>query len=144
MAINVEFERLDEHHDLFRVNAKAVPEIVMDFSKLTAEERNEEHMGARILCVAALACFTNTFVNSLKRNGAEVKSMSASAVTSKEKDEVLRTRYTELQINVEVGLAEKDRAVFEVVKDTMLRGSLLTYSLEDALELDYNLTMKAV
>jgi len=143
MAVNVEFERLDENRDLFKVNAKAVPEIIMDFSKITPQERNEEHMGARILCVAALACYTNTFVNALERNGAVVKSMTASASTSKEKDEVNRTRYTELTLNVEVGLDEKDRETFETVKDSMLNGSLLTYSLEEGMEVDYNLSMKA-
>jgi len=140
----VTFERLDEHRDLFVVGAKAVPEIIMDFSKITAEERNQEHMGARILCVAALACYTNTFVNALQRNGAVVKSMTASASSEKEKDEVNRTRYTSLDISVEVGLEEKDRAVFETVKDSMLNGSLLTYSLEEGMQVSYDLSMKAV
>lgn len=140
----VTFERLDENRDLFVVGAKAVPEIIMDFSKITPEERNQEHMGARILCVAALACYTNTFVNALQRNGAVVQSMTASASTEKEKDEVNRTRYTTLDITVEVGLEEKDRAVFETVKDSMLNGSLLTYSLEEGMQVGYDLRMKAV
>lgn len=101
-------------------------------------------MGSRILCVAALACYTNTFVNALERNGAVVKSMTGSAEATKDKDEVMRTRYTELEINVEVGLEEKDREIFERVKDNMLNGSLLTYSLEEGMEVDYNLSMVAV
>ena len=39
------FERLDENHDKFVVGAKAVPEIIMDFSSITPEERNQESMG---------------------------------------------------------------------------------------------------
>ncbi|HAS89750.1 MAG TPA: osmotically inducible protein OsmC [Desulfovibrio sp.] len=140
----VEFERLDKNRDCFKVGAKAVPEIIMDFSSITPEERNQESMGSRMLCVAALACYSNTFVNALERNGAEVKSMTGSAEASKDKDEVMRTRYTELEINIEVGLEEKDREIFETVKDNMLNGSLLTYSLEEGMEVDYNLTMKAV
>ncbi|TIH18133.1 osmotically inducible protein OsmC [Marinifilum sp. JC120] len=140
----VEFERLDENRDSFKVGAKAVPEIIMDFSSITPEERNQESMGSRMLCVAALACFSNTFVNALERNGVVVKSMSGSAEATKDKDEVMRTRYTELEINFEVGLEEKDREIFETVKDNMLNGSLLTYSLEEGMEVDYNLSMKAV
>lgn len=140
----VEFERLDENRDCFKVGAKAVPEILMDFSSLTPEERNQESMGSRMLCVAALACFSNTFVNALERNGATVKSMSGSAEASKDKDEVMRTRYTEMEINFEVGLDEKDREIFETVKDNMLNGSLLTYSLEEGMEVDYNLSMVSV
>ncbi|OIO05944.1 MAG: osmotically inducible protein OsmC [Desulfovibrionaceae bacterium CG1_02_65_16] len=140
----VTFERLDENRDLFRVGAKAVPEIIMDFSKLTPEERGQEHMGARLLCVAALSCYTGTFVNALQRHGAQVKSMTASATLSKEKDEVNRTRYTTLDISVEVGLEEKNRTIFETVKDSMLNGSLLTYSLEEGMAVSYDLKMNAV
>ncbi|NDV18334.1 osmotically inducible protein OsmC [Pseudodesulfovibrio sp. JC047] len=138
------FERLDENRDKFVVGAKAVPEIIMDFSSITPEERNQESMGSRILCVAALSCYCNTMVNAFKRNDVEVKSLTGSAAASKEKDEVNRTRYTELEIHIEVGLDEKDRDVFETVKDNMLNGSLLTYSLEEGMEVDYNIEMKAV
>ncbi|QJB56772.1 OsmC family protein [Pseudodesulfovibrio sp. zrk46] len=137
----VKFERLDENRDKFVVGAKAVPEIIMDFSSITPEERNSEAMGSRILGVAALACYTNTMVNAFKRQGVEVKSLTGSATASKDKDEVNRTRYCELEINIEVGLEEKDREVFESVKDNMLNGSLLTYSLEEGMEVDYNIEM---
>lgn len=140
----VYFERLDENRDKFIVGAKAVPEIIMDFSSITPEERNQESMGSRMLCVAALSCYCNTMVNAFKRNGVEVKSLTASAAAKKDKDEVNRTRYVELEIHVEVGLEEKDREVFESVKDNMLNGSLLTYSLEEGMEVDYNIEMKVV
>lgn len=140
----VYFERLDENRDKFNVGAKAVPEIIMDFSSITPEERNQESMGSRMLCVAALSCYCNTMVNAFKRNNVEVKSLTASAAAKKDKDEVNRTRYVELDIHVEVGLEEKDRAVFESVKDNMLNGSLLTYSLEEGMEVDYDIEMKAV
>ena len=83
-------------------------------------------------------------VNAFKRNDVEVKSLTGSASAIKDKDEVNRTRYTELEINIEVGLEEKDREVFETVKDNMLNGSLLTYSLEEGMEVDYNIEMKVV
>jgi len=141
MAVTVTYDRKDENTDLFRLGAKSIPEVVIDYSGLTEEERNQEHMGARVLCMAALACYTNTFANSLRRKGAEVKFMRAQASSAKEKDEVMRTRYTTLNIRVEVGLAEKDRELFDAVADDMLRGSLLTYSLEEAMEVDYDLHM---
>lgn len=140
----VYFERLDENRDKFTVGAKAVPEIIMDFSAITPEERNQESMGARMLCVAALSCYCNTMVNAFKRNNVEVKSLRASATANKEKDEVNRTRYVGIDIHVEVGLAERDRAVFEAVKDNMLNGSLLTYSLEEGMEVDYDIEMQAM
>ncbi|NJB66493.1 putative OsmC-like protein [Desulfobaculum xiamenense] len=141
MAVNVTYERLDENNDLFTLGAQALPEIRVDYAALSAEDRNQEHMGARLLCMAALACYTNTFANSLKRKGAEIKFMRANATTSKDKDEVMRTKYCTLDITVEVGLDEQYREAFEEVKDNMLNGSLLTYSLEEAMDVDYKLSM---
>lgn len=141
MAVNVTYDRVDGNTDLFNLGAQALPEIRVDYSELSADDRNQEHMGARLLCMAALACYTNTFANSLTRKGAEIKFMRAHATTSKDKDEVMRTKYCTLDITVEVGLDEQFRDAFEEVKDNMLNGSLLTYSLEEAMDVDYTITM---
>jgi len=144
MAVNVTYEKTSPTLDTFTIGAQALPELKIDYSALSQEDRNQEHTGARFLCAAALACFTNTFTNALVRKGAEVKSMTASAEISKEKDDLMRTRYTEIILQVEVGLDEANREIFEQVKENMLAGSLVTYTLEDTIEFDYDLTMKAV
>lgn len=144
MAVKVTYEKTSPTLDTYGIGAQALPELNLDYSALSQEDRNQEHTGARFLCAASLACFTNTFTNALVRNGAPVKSMTASAEISKEKDDLMRTRYTEIILKVEVGLDESHAEIFETVKDNMLAGSLVTYTLEDVIEFDYDLTMKAV
>lgn len=144
MAVTVTYEKTKPTLDTFHIGARALPELKIDYADLTQDERNQEHTGARLLCAAALACFTNTFTNALARHGVEVKSMKASAEIFKDKDEVMRTRYTNITLAVEVGLDESQRETFETVKENMLAGSLVTYTLEEAIEFDYDLTMTVV
>ncbi len=141
MAVTVEYERISESGNLFRVGARSLPDLLIDYAGLSDEERDQEHMGARLLCTAALACYTNTFLNALKRKGAVVKDLKAWATTAKDKDEVLRTRYMSLEIRLAVWLDESHRKAFEEVRESMLNGSLLTYSLEEAMDVDYELVM---
>ena len=58
---------------------------------------------------------------------------------SKEKDEIRRTKVTEIAISIDVGLDDKDMPVFEKCKKIMQRGCLITYSLEDAIEIEYEI-----
>ncbi|MDY0305555.1 MAG: osmotically inducible protein OsmC, partial [Desulfovibrionaceae bacterium] len=96
-----------------------------------------------LLMAAALTCFVNTMANDLKaRNVSRVAPIEAHAEITKEKDDHLRTRYTHIELNVESEVAEVDRAAYEAVRSVLLRGSLLTYSLENGMELDYNIEAK--
>lgn len=49
-----------------------------------------------------------------------------------------------LILDVEIGLEEKYRDIYKKVEENMLDGSLLTYSLEAGMEVEYNLSMVAV
>jgi uncharacterized OsmC-like protein len=122
----------------FRTGARSLSEIRFDFAGLSREEINGEHLGARLLLCAALACYTNTFVNALKAAGVEAGSMSARAGIEKERDDILRTRYTRILLELEVGVDEKDEAAFQRVREDMERGSLLTYSLDEGIEMEYD------
>ncbi|MBN2123774.1 MAG: PAS domain S-box protein [Deltaproteobacteria bacterium] len=77
-------------------------------------------------------------INALKAAGVETRSVSAKAGIEKEKDEILRTRYTRLLLELEVGVDEKDATSFERVREDMERGSLLTYSLDEGIEVEYD------
>jgi hypothetical protein len=108
--------------------------------KLDPEVRKEEHMGARLLLAAALACYVNTMAGDLQRGGVErIGEIRASADIGKEKDSSMRTRYTHVDINVETKVDEADRPVFESVRNSLLHGSLVTYSLEEGIDVDYEI-----
>ena len=137
----VELERRGDDVQWFSLGAKSMPEMTIDWSHLTKEERDKEHYGARFLCAAALACFCNTFYNALKRGGAKVKSLKAKATIRKEKDSILRTRYTQIVLEMEVGLDEADGPIFESVKEELDLGSLVTYSLPEGIQVEHDLRM---
>jgi len=122
----------------FRTGARSLSEIRFDFAGLSREEINGEHLGARLLLCATLACYTHTFVNALKAAGVETRSMSARAGIEKEKDDIMRTRYTRILLELGVGVDEKDEATFQRVREDMERGSLLTYSLDEGIEIEYD------
>ena len=127
----------------FDMGAAALPRLTIDRKGLTKEQMGNDHYGARLLCAATLACFTGTFANALIRQGANLKGMTAKAGIEKDKDDYMRTRFTVIHMDIEVDLDEKDRSIFESVDESMKSGSLVTYSLQDAIEMDIHVHMKA-
>ncbi len=123
---------------VFKTGAKSLAEIHFDFSNLTKEEVSGEHLGARLALCASLSCYCNIFTTNLIAAGVEVKSMKAGATIEKEKDEILRTKYTRISLELEVGVGEKDEAVFERVREDMERRPLLAYSLDEGIEVEYD------
>ncbi|MEW6664211.1 MAG: OsmC family protein [Thermodesulfobacteriota bacterium] len=127
----------------FDMGAAALPRLTIDRKGFTKDQLGNDHYGSRLLCAASLACFTNTFANALIRQGVNLKGMNAKAEIEKDKDDYMRTRFTVIHMDVEVVLDEKDRPIFESVDESMKSGSLVTYSLQDAIEMDIHVRMVA-
>ncbi len=119
--------------------AKGVADIVVDIAGVSAEDKSNEHIGGRLLLSACLSCFTNTLFNDLTKAGGTVNSIEARAATEKAKDSSLRTKYDNIAIEVDVDVDGLDDAAFESVRSTLLRGSLVTYSLDEGIEMDYEI-----
>jgi len=134
----VKFRRESVEVQHFNIGAAGLPQIIIDRRGFTREQLSNDHYGARFLCAATLACFTNTFANALIRRGAIVKTMTGRAEIEKDRDEFMRTRFTVIHMDIEIDLDQKDREIFESVNEEMKTGSLVTYSLQDAIEMDIN------
>jgi len=139
MAVEVTLKREGDDIQAFNIGAQSLPELIIDWSRLSKEERDVEHFGARFLCAAALACFGNTFYNALKRDGAKVKSFNARASITKERDAIFRTRYTKINLEVRVGLQDEDEPLFQSVCEELELGSLVTYSLPEGIEVEHDI-----
>ncbi len=140
MNVKVKLIRSEDGQYTIDLGSKALPRITYNPMALDPEVRKEEHMGARFLLAAALACYVNTFAGDLKRGGAtQVAEVRAEAEVEKERGSDLRTRFTHIDLNVETEVAEADRQLFESVRQALLNGSLTTYSLEDGIEFDYEI-----
>jgi uncharacterized OsmC-like protein len=135
--VQVTLRREGDDVQHFDLGAKSLPEIVIDWSALSKAEQDVEHFGARFLCVAALACFGNTFYNALRREGATVKSFDARASIKKEKDAIFRTRYTKILLEVNVKTDDED--AFSSVCEELELGSLVTYSLPEGIEVEHDI-----
>jgi len=135
--ITVEYVR--EGEDLHRLitGSDAFPEIRIDYSNIPPDKRGGS--AVRLLCASNLYCFAGTLAAALTARGADVKSMTGKATALKEKDEIRRTKITEIALSIDVALYEKDMPVFEKCKKIMQRGCLITYSLEDAIEIKYEI-----
>jgi uncharacterized OsmC-like protein len=135
--ITVEYVRHGEDLHRLITGSGALPEIQIDYSNIPPDKRGGN--AVRLLCASNLYCFAATLASALTARGAELKSMTGKATAIKEKDEIRRTRITEIMISIDVELDDKDMPVFEKCKKIMQRGCLITYSLEDAMEIEYEI-----
>lgn len=139
MSVKVSLTRTEQGAYSIDLGSAALPRITYDPMALAPEVRKEEHMGARLLLAAAMACYINTMSGDLARGGAGAAEIRAEAEIQKEQDSQLRTRYTHIELRVETKVAQGDEPVFESVRQSLLRGSLVTYSLEEGIEFDYSI-----
>lgn len=140
MSVTVKLTRGQDGKFSAQLGSAALPAVSWDPAALTPEQRQDEHLGARLLLLAALACYVNTLAADLKTGGAnQVGEINASAEITKERGSNLRTRFTNIAIKVAIPVEAQDRKVFETVRNSLLNGSLVTYSLEEEIELDYNI-----
>jgi uncharacterized OsmC-like protein len=135
--LTVEYIRDGEDMHRLTMGSDAIPEITIDYADIPPDKRGGN--AVRLLCAANLYCFAGTLATALTARGADVKSMTGKATALKEKDEIRRTKITEIAISIDVALDEKDVPVFEKCKKIMQRGCLVTYSLEDAIEIEYEI-----
>ncbi|OLN28282.1 hypothetical protein DVDV_1663 [Desulfovibrio sp. DV] len=117
----------------------ALPVIAYDNSALSAEGKGNEHFGGRLLVAAAIACYTNSLWNDIKRAAGRPVRMTATATVSKEKTDSMRTAFTHIDLRVDVSAEDLDEASFDTIQSALYRGSLVTYSLEEGLEFDYEI-----
>ena len=140
MSVTVNLTRAPDGKFSAQPGSAALPVVTWDPAALTLQQRQDEHLGARLLLLAALACYVNTLAADLHNGGAkQVGEIKATADITKERGSNLRTRFTNIAIAVETPVDAQDLEIFETVRRSLLNGSLVTYSLEEEIELDYNL-----
>lgn len=125
----------DIHHLV--MNSRALPEIRINYTGIPMDERGGT--AVRLLCASMLYCFAATLASALSARGASIKAMTGRATGIRAKDEVRRTKVTEVNIAIDVDLDDKDVPILEKCKKIMKHGCLVTYSVEDAIEVEYDI-----
>ena len=118
------------------VVADSRPDFVINCAAYTQVDRAESEPDSVFVINSDAA---GSLAAALTARGANVKSMTGRARAVKEKDEIRRTKVTEIAISIDVEIDDKDLPVFEKCKKIMQRGCLITYSLEDAIEIEYEI-----
>jgi len=136
----VEYKRVNDDEHIICLGSQALPDIHIDYSGLHVEERGGTSV--RLLGASCLYCFAATLGSSLTARGVAVKSMSGVVELTKGKDDIRRTKVMEMNISIEVEIEDRDKSILEKCKKIMDRGCLLTYTLEDAIEITYRITRK--
>ncbi len=140
-AFDLELVRDSGSHWKIMTGSAAHPVIDYDSSKLTPEEKGEEHMGGRLLAAGALACFTNSLWNDIVRAGGTPTSLKATIEVDKEKDNSMRTKFGPYTLKVEVKADGISQEAFDPIRRALLRGSLVTYTMEEGTEMDYDIEL---
>lgn len=138
-TLTLTFERDSDAQWKIGTGSAALPVITYDGSALTPDQKANEHMGGRFLVAAAIACYTNSLWNDIKRAAGKPVRMTAEATVAKEKTDSMRTAFTHVDLRVQVSAEDLDEAAFETIQSALYRGSLVTYSMEEGLEFDYEI-----
>lgn len=137
MTLSLSYEREGDDHHIVRFNSEAIPDIKIDYTGIPLEERGGTSV--QLLGASCLYCFAATFGSAMKARKADILSLKGQIELTKGKDEVRRTKVTEIEITLDVEIDDKDEATFEKCKKIMERGCLITYTLEESIEIDYNI-----
>jgi len=133
--ILVKYQRQgDDRHSLF-MGSEGLPNISIDYTGIPQDQRGGT--ASRLLCASALYCFASTLGSALTARGAKIRSLSGRAVLEKGRDDYYRPKVSRIRIEMDVDVADADLPVLEKCKSVMEHGCLVTYSLEEGIEVEH-------
>jgi len=130
----VEYRRDGGDGHLFTMTPEGAPVFRVSNKDLSPEGR--KHWANRMLNAAALCCVATTLAADLVKRGADVRSLTGRAASSKEKDSVLRTRVNEIQVEIEVDIGDADQAILDECLELISRDTLAMYSLREGIDVE--------
>jgi uncharacterized OsmC-like protein len=128
----VQYKRDGGNGHLFTMTEEGIPIFQVKNSDLSPEGR--KHWANRMLNAAALCCVCTTLASDLIKRGADIKSLSGRAASTKEKDSVLRTRINEIQVEIEVDIGEADQSILDECMEIVSNDTLAMYSLREGVD----------
>ena len=137
MSLKIDYERLNNDEHLLKMDSEAFSDIHINYTDIPIEKR--DGTAVKLLGASTLYCFGATLGAALVTRGVDVKSLSGSVLVTKEKDEVRRTKVTQMTICMNVEIDDKDEAVLEKCRKIMTRGCFMTYTLEDSIDIEYEI-----
>lgn len=140
MSVSINYHRTSSDEHRLELMNTAISDITIDYQGIPREKR--DGTAVRLLGASVLYCFGASLGAALETRGATVNSLTGSIEVKKGKDEVARTKVTEIAITVEVDIDDKDVAILEKCKKIIKRGCFMTYTLEDSIDIEYRIKRK--
>jgi osmotically inducible protein OsmC len=134
---SVTYERQGNDGHRVGLGLAALSDLKVDYTGIPQEQRGGT--ATRLLLASALYCFASTFASALKARGADILGLTGRASCEKGRDSAYRTKILSMRIELYVAIDDKDAAVLEKAKLLMEKGCLVTYSLEDAIEIEHEI-----
>lgn len=131
----VEYRSEGKDRHIFSTDMAAFPGLTIDFSGIPDAKRGG--VASRLLCFSALYCFCNTLAGELTDRGVVIKSLTGRATPVKMQDDYHRTRISRIFLDVVVDVDEAYLPALDKCREIMGQGSLITYSLNESIEVDH-------
>jgi len=118
-------------------NSPMLGDHLLDYPSTPEEERPGQMR--RLLCGAAVGCFTGAVYMTMTSRGARVKSLKGTAVSSTGKDENSVDKVKAIDIRVEVNIDDADLEILEEVKKFLENGCLVTRSISPSITVTHTI-----
>lgn len=137
MNMSISYSRQGDVHTI-ETGGAALPKIVVDNSNLPEDQRGGT--AKQLLGSAAVFCYMSALCGALEARGIKYENASATATLDVGSNDLGQGRVKKITIDATVTLSEDDSSAFERVAKILRQGCLITGSLHDGIQMNYNLT----
>jgi organic hydroperoxide reductase OsmC/OhrA len=131
-GISAGVEFLGDRRYEIQYRSSVLTDRVIDLAAVPHGERIGQ--ARRLLCAAAALCFAEEVEAALRARGATIRSLRATAAATSN-----RAKVKEMEVTLEVDVAEKDAQTLERVKQILHLGCLITRSLADGVKVKHQI-----
>lgn len=141
MQLSVSYQRNGDIHTIHTGGA-ALGDIVIDNNGVPEDQRGGT--AKHLLGAAALFCYAASLNSAMECRGLRHNSLELSATLEADTNDKGQSRVKKISIHAAVGIDEEDLDHFERVARVMKGGCLVTGSLHDGIEMEYDLRAEYV
>jgi uncharacterized OsmC-like protein len=134
----VEYVLVGESQFKVLYNSPMLEDHFLDYPSIPKEEQPGQMR--RLLCAAAVGCFSGTVYAALISRGVQVKSLKGTATSTTAKSKGSPPVVKSINIQVDVDIDDKDLETLERVKKIVKNGCLITRSLAPAIAMTHSIT----
>lgn len=137
MDMTISYSRQGDVHTI-ETGGAALPRIVIDNSSLPEDQRGGT--AKQLLGSAAVYCYMAALCGALDARGIAYENAKATVTLGVGPNDLGQGRVKKITIDASVTLSDQDSAAFDRVAKIMRQGCLVTGSLHEGIQMNYNLT----